>query len=77
MVTVLQQELGQSTVVAKEIAEVAKDLRRELVEFRTRADLGKPTVSDALGVKTPREFLNSVNIGEGRLRYPGWARAGG
>ena len=77
LVTVLQQELGQSTVVAKEIAEVAKDLRRELVEFRTRADLGKPTVSDALGVKTPREFLNSVNIGEGRLRYPGWARAGG
>ena len=74
LVTVLRRELGQTVHVAKEVDEVARDIGQELVEFRVRAQSGRPTVSTALGVTTPREFLKTTSTSKGRLRYPDWVR---
>ena len=53
LVTALQQELGQSTQVAKEIDEVAGDIRRELVELRGRIRSGEPALRGKLTVTDP------------------------
>ena len=42
LLTALQQELGQTTHVAKEVDEVAADIRRELVKLRSRAESKTP-----------------------------------
>ena len=55
LVTALQQELGQSTDVAKEVDEVAGDMRRDLVELRGRIRLGEPALKGKLTVTNPRE----------------------
>ena len=53
LVTALRQELGQSTDVAKEVDEVAGDMRRDLVELRGRIRLGEPALKGKLTVTTP------------------------
>ena len=53
LVTALQQELGESTEVAKEVDEVAGDIRRELVELRGRLRLGEPALRGKLTVTNP------------------------
>ena len=50
LVTALQQELGHSTQVAKEVEEVAGDVRRRLVELRGRIRAGKPALRGPLAV---------------------------
>ena len=55
LVTALQQELGHSTQVAKEVEEVAVDIRRELEEIRGRLSSGKPAI---------RGILTVTNTGE-------------
>ena len=52
LVTALQQELGQSTQVAKELDEVAGDIR---VELRGRIRSGEPALRGKLTVTNPRE----------------------
>ena len=55
LVTALQQELGQRTHVAKEVEDVAGDIRRQLVELRGRIRAGKPAVRGTLAVTEPEE----------------------
>ena len=53
LVTALQQELGQVTHVAKEVDEVAGDVRRQLVQLAGSAQVGTPTVRATLTVTNP------------------------
>ena len=53
LVTALQQELGQVTHVAKEVDEVAGDVRRQLVQLAGSARAGTPTVRATLTVTNP------------------------
>ena len=53
LVTALQQELGQVTQVAKEIDEVAGDVRQRLVQIAASARAGTPTVRATLTVTNP------------------------
>ena len=53
LVTALQQELGQVTQVAKEIDEVAGDVRRQLVQIAFSARAGPPTARATLTVINP------------------------
>ena len=45
LVTALQQEMGEETYVAKEVDEVASDVRRHLVEIRAGVQLERPTAT--------------------------------
>ena len=53
LVTALQQELGQGTQVAREVDEVAGDVRRQVVELRGRIRAGKPALRGKLTVTDP------------------------
>ena len=53
LVTALQHELGQVTHVAKEIDEVAGDVRQRLVQIAASARAGTPTVRATLTVTNP------------------------
>ena len=55
LITALQQELGQKTQVAKEVEEVAQDIRHKLVEMRDRLRSGNPTLNVALTVENRGE----------------------
>lgn len=45
LVTALQQEMGEETHVAKEVAEVASDVRRALARLRADLQLGSPVAT--------------------------------
>ena len=53
LVTALQHELGQVTHVAKEVDEVAGDVRRQLAQIAFSAQAGTPTVRATLTVTSP------------------------
>ena len=53
LVTALQQELGQVTQVAKEVDEVAGDVRQRLVQIASSVQAGTPTVRATLTVTNP------------------------
>ena len=53
LVTALQQELGQVTHVAKEVDEVAGDVRQQLVQIAFSAQAGTPTARATLTVTHP------------------------
>ena len=53
LVTALQQELGQVTHVAKEVDEVAGDVRRQLAQLAGSAQAGTPTARATLTVTNP------------------------
>jgi tetratricopeptide (TPR) repeat protein len=53
LVTALQQELGQVTHVAKEVDEVAGDVRQRLVQIASSVQVGTPTVRATLTVTNP------------------------
>ena len=55
LVTALQQELGQVTHVAREVDEVAGDVRLEMLEIRASAQIGTPTVTANLTVTNPAD----------------------
>ena len=55
LITALQQELGQATHVAREVHEVAKDIRLEMLEIRASAQIGRPTVTANLTVTNPAD----------------------
>ena len=55
LITALQQELGQATHVAREVHEVAKDIRLEMLEIRASAQIGTPTVTANLTVTNPAD----------------------
>ena len=60
LVTALQQELGQETHVAKEVDEVAADIRRNMMRLSASIGLGVPTWT--------AEFLrDEVNLNQSRL----------
>ena len=60
LVTALQQELGQETHVAKEVDEVAADIRRNMMRLSASIGLGLPTWT--------AEFLrDEVNLNQSRL----------
>ena len=50
LVTALQQEMGEETHVAKEVDEVAADVRRHLVELRAGVQLEPPTATAQVDV---------------------------
>ncbi len=53
LVTALQQELGQNPQVAKEVQDVAGDVRRQLMELKGRIRAGKPALRGTLTVSNP------------------------
>ena len=53
LVTALQQELGESPQVAKEVQEVAEDTRAKLIKLKGELRLGSPTFSGTLSVRKP------------------------
>ena len=53
LLTALQQELGQTTHVAKEVDEVAADIRRELMKLRSRVESRTPIEG---GTQTNRDL---------------------
>ena len=55
LITALQQELGQATHVAREVHEVARDIRLEMLEIRASAQIGRPTVTANLTVTNPAD----------------------
>ena len=55
LVTALQQELGQVTHVAREVDEVAGDVRLEMLEIRASAQIGTLTVTANLTVTNPAD----------------------
>ena len=60
LVTALQQELGQETHVAKEVDEVAADIRRNMMKLSASIGLGVPTWT--------AEFLrDEVNLNQSRF----------
>ena len=60
LVTALQQDLGQETHVAKEVDEVAADIRRNMMRLSASIGLGVPTWT--------AEFLrDEVNLNQSRL----------
>ena len=63
LVTALQQELGQETHVAKEVHEVAKDVRRDLAGISFDMLVREATGSAA---STPRPLENEANLNQSR-----------
>ena len=55
LITTLQQELGQTTHVAKEVDEVAADIRRELMKLRSRVESRTPIEGGTQTGSNPRE----------------------
>ena len=64
LVTALQQELGQETRVAKEVYEVARDVRRDLAGISFDLLLRETTGSAEL---TSRKLENEVDLNKSRL----------
>ena len=64
LVTALQQELGQETLVAREVDEVAKDVRRDLVDMGFSRKLAALAMVGEMPVRMLRE---EVNLSQSRL----------
>ena len=58
LLTAFRQELGQPTNVAKEVDEVAADIRRKLAEFRSRAESRALSVGGTQAVRSPEEQVS-------------------